>query len=74
MYIYVGNLLCFSTSDSPQAKRDVVSPIIDFVCQLHHEYPNDLRLRELENFRKIWKLSYETAQYPVSPVKFNIFQ
>ena len=30
--------------DSPQVKRDLITRIIDFVYELPHELPNDLRL------------------------------
>ena len=41
---------------SPQVERDLISSIMNLVCQLPDELPNDVRPRKLGNIREILKL------------------
>ena len=52
---------------SPQVERDLISSIINLVCQLPDELPNDVRPRKLGNIREILKLVGGKAQCPLSP-------
>ena len=39
---YFGNLCVFMQADSPQVKPNFISSIINFLCELPHELPNDI--------------------------------
>ena len=39
---YFSNLYVFVQVDSPQVKRNFISSVINFVCELPHELPNDM--------------------------------
>ena len=43
------NILVYAIFDSPQVKWDLISNIINFVYELPHALPSDLRLRVLGN-------------------------
>ena len=64
------NILVYVWLTCGESKKDFVSGILNFVYELPHELPNDLRffkgLRELGNIRKISKVIGGRAYCPVS--------
>ena len=58
--------------NSPKVERNLISRIINFVCDLLQELPNNLRrktedLRKIGNEKKFSKLGVGIGHYPVSP-------
>ena len=56
----------YQTFFSPQVKRSAIISNKHGIYELPDDLPNDLRLRKLENTRKISKLQGAIAQRPVS--------
>ena len=48
-------------SESPEVKRYLISNITNLVHELPHELSSDLRLRKLENVRKMSNVGVDAA-------------
>ena len=59
---------------SPQVKRCAIITYKHGIYELPYELPNDLRLRKLENIRKLSKPHRMIAQCPAPPPKWKLCQ
>ena len=59
----------YQTFLSPQVRRHAIITYKYDIYELPQELPNDLRLRKLENIRKLTKPIRMIAQRPVPPPK-----
>ena len=61
--------------DSPEVKEDVIPSTMNFIWELPHELPNDLRLRILGNFLIMGKISNldEDTRYCLVSLQKNQF-
>ena len=76
LVIIFWNFMFYYRSDSPQAKRNLLSSTTNLIYQLSPELPNKLRLSIIENQEileksRIW---LETAQCPASPPGIRLWQ
>ena len=57
---------------SPQVKQSIITSNKHGICELPHELPNNLRLRILQNIRKVSKLHRMIASC-LAPLPKNFF-